>query len=82
MARYACDDSSAALQGREITGYWEVPDLRPGITGYWQVNGRSNSTYDERVRLDTTYVRNWSLKLDLVLMAQTIRVLLSRRGAY
>ena len=39
--------------------------FRPGVTGYWQVNGRSLTTYEERVWLDLAYVRGWSFKLDL-----------------
>jgi exopolysaccharide biosynthesis polyprenyl glycosylphosphotransferase len=54
----------------------------PGITGLWQVSGRSELTYDERVRIDMYYVRNWSIWLDLQLLFQTIPAVLSRRGAY
>jgi exopolysaccharide biosynthesis polyprenyl glycosylphosphotransferase len=67
---------------REVTGYWEIPDLRPGVTGYWQINGRSDSGYAERARLDAAYVRNWSLRLDIEILAKTLRVLISTRGAY
>jgi exopolysaccharide biosynthesis polyprenyl glycosylphosphotransferase len=82
MVRYVTDDAVPSSLGREVTGYWDIPDLRPGITGYWQINGRSDSSYAERVRLDTTYVRNWSLRLDLEILARTLRVIVSRRGAY
>ena len=54
----------------------------PGITGLWQVSGRSDISYDERVRLDMYYVRNWSLWLDLQLLSQTIPAVLKGRGAY
>jgi exopolysaccharide biosynthesis polyprenyl glycosylphosphotransferase len=54
----------------------------PGITGLWQVSGRSDITYDERVRLDMYYVRNWSIWLDLQLLYQTIPAVLKGRGAY
>jgi exopolysaccharide biosynthesis polyprenyl glycosylphosphotransferase len=66
----------------EVTGYWQIPDLRPGVTGYWQINGRSDSGYAERARLDAAYVRNWSLRLDIEILARTLRVLISTRGAY
>jgi exopolysaccharide biosynthesis polyprenyl glycosylphosphotransferase len=57
--------------------------MRPGLTGYWQVNGRSDCGYSERVRLDIAYASNWSLQLDLAILAHTVRVLASRpRGAY
>ena len=54
---------------------------RPGITGYWQINGRSSSSYEDRVRLDMAYVGNWSLGLDLTILAKTLRVLASGDGA-
>lgn len=54
----------------------------PGITGLWQVSGRSDISYDERVRLDMYYVRNWSIWLDLQLLVQTFPAVLKSRGAY
>ena len=54
----------------------------PGITGLWQVSGRSDISYEERVRLDMYYVRNWSIWLDLQLLFQTIPAVLKARGAY
>jgi exopolysaccharide biosynthesis polyprenyl glycosylphosphotransferase len=54
----------------------------PGITGLWQVSGRSDLSYEERVRLDMQYVRNWSIWLDLQIVLQTISVVWSRKGAY
>jgi lipopolysaccharide/colanic/teichoic acid biosynthesis glycosyltransferase len=54
----------------------------PGITGLWQVSGRSDISYDDRVRLDMYYIRNWSLWLDLQLLYQTIPAVLKSRGAY
>jgi len=56
--------------------------VHPGITGLWQVSGRSDISYDERVRLDMYYVRNWSIWLDLQLLFQTIPAVLKGRGAY
>ena len=56
--------------------------VRPGLTGLFQVSGRSELTYPERVRLDAYYVRNWSLWLDLVVLARTVRAVVSRQGAY
>jgi exopolysaccharide biosynthesis polyprenyl glycosylphosphotransferase len=57
----------------------KVLQVRPGVTGYWQINGRSNLTYDDRVRLDLGYCNNWSLGQDLTILAKTVRVML-RRG--
>jgi exopolysaccharide biosynthesis polyprenyl glycosylphosphotransferase len=56
--------------------------VRPGITGLWQVSGRSDISYDERVRLDMYYIRNWTVWMDLALLARTIPAALSSRGAY
>jgi len=63
---------------------WELNLLtvRPGITGLWQVNGRSDVSYEERVRLDMYYIRNWSIWFDIQLLIQTIPAVLKRRGAY
>ena len=49
---------------------------RPGVTGLWQVSGRSTCSYEERVALDSTYVRNWSLGRDLVILLKTIPAIL------
>lgn len=54
----------------------------PGITGLWQISGRNNTTYQERVDLDSYYVRNWSPWLDLYILVRTIKVVLMREGAY
>jgi exopolysaccharide biosynthesis polyprenyl glycosylphosphotransferase len=57
--------------------------VKPGITGLWQVSGRSDLTYDERVRLDMYYVRNYSVWLDLqIFFIQTIPAVIRGRGAY
>jgi exopolysaccharide biosynthesis polyprenyl glycosylphosphotransferase len=56
--------------------------VKPGITGLWQVSGRSDVSYDERVRLDMYYIRNWNIWMDLQLLIRTIPAVLSRRGAY
>jgi lipopolysaccharide/colanic/teichoic acid biosynthesis glycosyltransferase len=52
------------------------------VTGYWQINGRSRTLYEERVRLDLAYVQGWSLKLDLAIIGKTAWVLLKGHGAY
>jgi lipopolysaccharide/colanic/teichoic acid biosynthesis glycosyltransferase len=55
--------------------------VKPGITGLWQVSGRSNTGYDDRVRLDVRYVTEWSLALDLVILVKTVRAVLACEGA-
>jgi exopolysaccharide biosynthesis polyprenyl glycosylphosphotransferase len=63
---------------------WDINLLtvRPGITGLWQVSGRSDVSYEERVRLDMHYIRNWSIWFDLQILFQTIPAVIKRRGAY
>ena len=50
--------------------------VRPGITGLWQVSGRNRLSFDEMICLDIAYLENWSLPLDLLILAQTVRVVL------
>ena len=56
--------------------------VRPGLTGLWQVSGRNNTSYRRRVELDEYYVCNWSLKLDIKILIQTVKVVLMGEGAY
>jgi exopolysaccharide biosynthesis polyprenyl glycosylphosphotransferase len=56
--------------------------VKPGLTGLWQVNGRSDLSWDESVRLDLRYVENWSFALDLQILWKTISAILRRSGAY
>jgi exopolysaccharide biosynthesis polyprenyl glycosylphosphotransferase len=56
--------------------------VRPGITGLWQVSGRSDLSWEESVRLDLSYVENWSTVADLVIILKTLRAVLLRDGAY
>lgn len=56
--------------------------VRPGMTGLWQVSGRSSLSWAEAVRLDLYYVDNWSMVTDLVIIAKTIKAVLSSHGAY
>ena len=56
--------------------------VKPGITGLWQVNGRSDLSSEESVRLDLRYVENWSFALDLQIMWKTISAIVGKAGAY
>ena len=56
--------------------------VKPGLTGLWQVNGRSDLSWEESVRLDLRYVENWSFALDLQILWKTISALLRGSGAY
>jgi len=55
---------------------------KPGLTGLWQVSGRKAVDWDERMRLDLDYVEHWSAALDLVIVAKTVKVVLTGKGAY
>jgi len=54
----------------------------PGITGLWQVSGRNDVSFEQRLRMDEHYVRNWSLSLDVAVLLRTVGAVLRRRGAY
>jgi exopolysaccharide biosynthesis polyprenyl glycosylphosphotransferase len=58
-------------------------EVLPGITGLWQVSGRSNiDNFEEAVKLDITYIENWSLWLDLKILLKTAKAVLQKTGAY
>ncbi len=74
------------VTGREIDVYYKDAaklcfGVTPGVTGLWQVSGRSNTTYEYRIALDSWYVRNWNLWLDIVILFKTVKVVLNREGA-
>ena len=75
-----------AQVSEEVAQYdeWARHRLRvhPGLTGLWQVSGRSDLLFEEMVMLDTYYVANWSLGLDLKILVKTIPAVLSGRGAF
>lgn len=56
--------------------------VRPGIGGIWQCRGRSDTTYQERVQMDSWYVRNWSIWLDIMILWQTLKAVFAKKGAY
>jgi exopolysaccharide biosynthesis polyprenyl glycosylphosphotransferase len=56
--------------------------VRPGMTGLWQVSGRSNLSAEDSIRLDVSYVENWSMAMDLAIIVRTARVVLTGHGAY
>ena len=55
---------------------------QPGMTGLWQVSGRNELSFDQRLHLDEYYVRNWSLWMDIVVLARTVNSVLRGWGAY
>lgn len=58
-----------------------ILEAKPGITGLWQVGGRSQTTFDDMVRLDLRYIRHWSLLLDLKILLKTVKVVFKSAGA-
>ena len=70
----------------ELARYGEYQEqalsIRPGITGLWQVNGRHETTFEERVRLDMQYVDDWSFWLDVKILLRTVPAVIKMRGAH
>ncbi|MBV9952585.1 MAG: sugar transferase, partial [Acidimicrobiia bacterium] len=65
---------------------WDAPlsgrlRVKPGLTGMWQVNGRSDTSFEDYSRLDLYYVDNWSLLTDVAILAKTVPVVLTSKGA-
>ncbi len=71
---------------REIVDYndglFYYKMVSPGITGMWQVSGRSKTSFSDRCRLDSWYIKNWSLWYDVVILLKTFGVVLKRDGAH
>lgn len=66
----------------DMVGYYEdIIKTKPGITGYWQVNGRSKTTFEERLKLEQYYSNNYSLILDIKIFFKTFKVVLFGKGA-
>jgi Sugar transferases involved in lipopolysaccharide synthesis len=59
-----------------------ILETEPGITGLWQVRGRNEITFEGRLAMESWYVRNWSVWLDITLLIRTVGVILGRKGAY
>lgn len=59
-----------------------VLSVTPGLSGMWQISGRSDTGYEERVQLDSFYIQNWSIWLDLWILIKTVWVVLNGKGAY
>ncbi|EOR24562.1 sugar transferase [Clostridium sartagoforme AAU1] len=58
-----------------------VFSILPGLTGYWQANGRSDTTYDERVKMDMYYIKNRSLLMDIKIILKTFISVIKKEGA-
>lgn len=57
-------------------------EVLPGLTGLWQVSGRNNTSYTERINYDLHYINNWSVWLDLSIIARTLPQIIRSYGAY
>ncbi|TYO96586.1 undecaprenyl-phosphate galactose phosphotransferase WbaP [Desulfallas thermosapovorans] len=66
----------------KMLGREDILVTKPGITGLWQVSGRNDVEFNERLRLDVWYIRNWSLWLDITILMRTVAVVLRGKGAY
>lgn len=56
--------------------------VRPGLTGLWQTSGRNNTAYSQRVAYDHYYINNWTVWLDLWILAKTVPIAINGNGAY
>ena len=61
--------------------YTYIIQSRPGITGYWQITGRSDVTFEERLKMDYDYNQNKGLKTDLKLLVKTVLNVVKKEGA-
>ena len=68
-------DTDDDLVGRRLV-------VKPGLTGLWQISGRSDLEVEDAVRLDLTYIENWSLANDIAIIARAVRTVLRGAGAY
>ena len=70
----------------ELDKYGEYSDfilsVTPGLSGMWQISGRSDTGYEERITLDTYYIQNWSVWLDIWIIIKTVWVVINGKGAY
>ncbi len=59
-----------------------ILSVQPGLSGMWQISGRSDTGYEERITLDSYYIQNWSVWLDIWIIIKTVYVVLRGKGAY
>lgn len=66
----------------DMNGFQDtILEVKPGMTGYWQVSGRNNVTFQDRLEMESFYVRNWSIWWDIIILFKTVLVVVSRQGA-
>lgn len=65
----------------DIGNYFDIIlSVKPGITGLWQISGRNDVSFEKRLQLDSWYVRNWTVWLDIVIFLKTIKKLMGKMG--
>jgi exopolysaccharide biosynthesis polyprenyl glycosylphosphotransferase len=73
-------------QPREVSKYSDdhsiLLEIKPGITGLAQISGRSNLSFDDEAKLDTFYVENWNLYMDIIILIKTPFIVLKGKGAW
>lgn len=66
----------------EMKGFLAIIlEAKPGITGLWQVNGRAATSFRSRMRIDLLYIKNWSLRLDFIILLKTFKAVIKTHGA-
>ena len=61
--------------------YASIVKCKPGVTGFWQISGRSNTTFNDRLQMDTEYAYTKTLKTDLKILLKTVKNVVSKEGA-
>jgi lipopolysaccharide/colanic/teichoic acid biosynthesis glycosyltransferase len=65
------------------SNYFIRQEVLPGITGLWQVSGRSDiDNFEDAVKLDISYIENWSFWMDFLILLKTVKVVFNKTGAY
>lgn len=63
-------------------GLFYYAQVNPGLTGLWKISGQSKTSFQDRGRLDSWYIKNRSIWYDIVILIKTVEVVLKRNGAY
>ena len=86
LAPFDATFANSVLTEPELAKYKQfseyVLSVKPGLSGMWQISGRSNTGYEERINLDTYYIQNWSIWLDLWIIIKTVGVVIIGKGAF
>ena len=61
--------------------YSSIVKCKPGVTGFWQISGRSNTTFSDRLQMDTEYAHTNTLKTDVKILVKTVKHVITKEGA-